>query len=526
MIKATSEQSAILRTLKTNQSLKINALAGTGKTSTLLMIAQAYPDRKGLYTAYNTALVKEAKAKFPKHIKCQTTHGIAMPFTGFPFLPQLNGNPSRYETYIREYAVAPIHLTASFFRESIPVRISPYKKMEWAKKIVGFYCGSAHEELVKNRYKAWIERECRKQLFRAYSVLKDAIDTHSLSQDQDQRTWDHNIISPILDSVFSLAQNLWDLQSSATDTLITANHDTYLKLFQLSKPQLKGYDYCLIDEAQDLNPCFLDILKQQTMPILYVGDKNQQIYEWRGTNNAMESVGDLPSHVLTQSFRFGDDIADEANTVLDVLDPEGQEPRLKGLPSIESRLDPFMHVSDGPLTVLGATNAALFLEAIPFVTEGHPCWIKNADQIIKLIESVIELKNNGGKGTIVHPLIRSFTSYEELELYQSIEQDPDLSHILTFVDRPPEEVAATLTIMRKTQGVAEEDADMIFSTAHGSKGREWSRVKLINDFRPLRNNDESVYVPGCNLMYVALTRAQHELSHNGIPFYSEGSDCG
>ena len=35
---------------------------------------------------------------------------------------------------------------------------------------------------------------------------------------------------------------------------IGMSHDGYLKLYQLSRPVLKGYDCLLIDEAQDLTP--------------------------------------------------------------------------------------------------------------------------------------------------------------------------------------------------------------------------------------------------------------------------------
>ena len=64
---------------------------------------------------------------------------------------------------------------------------------------------------------------------------------------------------------------------------IPATHDVYLKLYQLSKPSIQGYDYIMLDEAQDANPSILDILSHQQIQRIYVGDKNQQIYEFRGT---------------------------------------------------------------------------------------------------------------------------------------------------------------------------------------------------------------------------------------------------
>ena len=49
--------------------------------------------------------------------------------------------------------------------------------------------------------------------------------------------------------------------------------------------------------------------------MIYVGDKYQQIYEWRGAVNAMEQIATNHSTYLTTSFRFGQVIATTASTV-------------------------------------------------------------------------------------------------------------------------------------------------------------------------------------------------------------------
>lgn len=61
----TEEQQAIVTAAASCRNLMIAALAGTGKTCTLKMIAETYPERRGLYLSYNKALQLEAKAKFP-----------------------------------------------------------------------------------------------------------------------------------------------------------------------------------------------------------------------------------------------------------------------------------------------------------------------------------------------------------------------------------------------------------------------------------------------------------------------------
>lgn len=74
--KPTPEQSQAIEAFLSGGSLKINAYAGAGKTSTLEMLAHATALR-GQYIAFNRAIVADAKDKFPNTVNCSTTHGLA-----------------------------------------------------------------------------------------------------------------------------------------------------------------------------------------------------------------------------------------------------------------------------------------------------------------------------------------------------------------------------------------------------------------------------------------------------------------
>lgn len=76
----TSEQIEIVETVKqmcANEILKINAFAGTGKTSTLIAIAKAMPNKRFLYLAFNNSIVEESRKKFPSNVTILTTHSLA-----------------------------------------------------------------------------------------------------------------------------------------------------------------------------------------------------------------------------------------------------------------------------------------------------------------------------------------------------------------------------------------------------------------------------------------------------------------
>jgi len=73
----TPEQQAARDAFATGQSLKLTAGAGTGKTTTLQMLAEDARNRRGLYAAFNTAIAAEAKGKFPRNVDVLTTHSMA-----------------------------------------------------------------------------------------------------------------------------------------------------------------------------------------------------------------------------------------------------------------------------------------------------------------------------------------------------------------------------------------------------------------------------------------------------------------
>ena len=80
-------------------------------------------------------------------------------------------------------------------------------------------------------------------------------------------------------------------------------HDGYLKLWQLSVPNLVreyGVDCILLDEGQDLSGAMLDVFLHQQCARIIVGDPHQQIYQFRGAINAMDSVDPTHTFYLTQ----------------------------------------------------------------------------------------------------------------------------------------------------------------------------------------------------------------------------------
>lgn len=74
-----------------DDTLTIRAFAGAAKTSTLEMLAAAFPQCKFLYLAFNRAIVEDAKKKFPPNVEVRTTHSFAYRYTAIGHTVR-NGN--------------------------------------------------------------------------------------------------------------------------------------------------------------------------------------------------------------------------------------------------------------------------------------------------------------------------------------------------------------------------------------------------------------------------------------------------
>jgi DNA helicase-2/ATP-dependent DNA helicase PcrA len=77
MPEPTAEQAAIIAAVRdTTDNIMVNALAGTGKTSTIEMVCHAVKNIPILYLAFNKRIVDEAAKRMPSHVECRTQNGL------------------------------------------------------------------------------------------------------------------------------------------------------------------------------------------------------------------------------------------------------------------------------------------------------------------------------------------------------------------------------------------------------------------------------------------------------------------
>lgn len=268
--------------------------------------------------------------------------------------------------------------------------------------------------------------------------------------------------------------------------------------------------FVLSDESQDLNGVTAAILAEQDVQVVYVGDEHQQIYEWRGSVNMMQRI-DAPITHLTQSFRWGPEVARVANAILALKEPT--PPALRGWPERDTRL---ATIPPGERhTVICRTNVRVFRHALELVDAGRAIAVVGSlAGPVRLMRSAYALWS--GRGTVTDPEVQVFQEWDELLL--ASEDDPTLHLVVDMVEAHQHDLLAICDRLERAGEVPEQRADVVLTTAHKAKGREWDRVKLAGDFRSplgllragLELREEEV-----NVLYVAATRARRVLELNG-----------
>ena len=457
----TQQQIDCIEAAKQGTDVKIKAYAGTGKTATLVEIAKVLPGR-GLYLAYNKAIQLDAVQKFPKTVDCKTAHAIAYRY----LYSHIHG---RVET------LNPLTILSYGNIKALP-DCQPYELAFLVIKALRLFCNSAADNI-----------------------------NLALLSHPDLSIFEENI-----SGLEYIRDKAWEYWQAATqpNSRLPIEHDFYLKWYQLNHPTLdKRYQYILFDECQDANPVITDILLKQSCQKICVGDEHQKIYTWRGAINAYNNFTGK-DYYLSRSFRFGTVIAELANVILKL---QGEKTPLIGDPNIKS----FWQPSKPTLyTNLCRTNVGILLRIIDNIKQKLHV-IGGTAEMVNLAKSGFALYQ-GRKEEIKHNKIRGFKDWAALKKFRQDFEDPDIAFLVTVIERYQDHFGDIIDQVENACYVKEDQADIVFSTIHKAKGREWHNVVLADDFTLFEKTkpiDELLeeYPEEFNLLYVAITRAQYKL---------------
>ncbi|MFF3467585.1 UvrD-helicase domain-containing protein [Streptomyces sp. NPDC002619] len=464
-LRATAEQEAAREAFAAGQNLALVAGAGTGKTSTLVMMGSV-TRRRGLYVAFNKPIADEAKGRFGPNVECRTSHSLAHRAVGRQFQDRLDA--SRHMPLKRTAQLLGLDRDLAVGKRRLRATTLARLVMEMVRR----FCYSTDEQVAARHLGPVNGLDDQGAQYLAEVLLKRA-------------RW------------------AWEDICSPTGKL-PFQHDHYLKMWALTRPRLST-DFILLDEAQDTNPVLEEIFLAQNAQRVCVGDPAQQIYEWRHAKDIMSSFPGQRLE-LTQSFRFGPAIAEVANRWLraasSTMQLTGHAGEASGLGRVEV-----------PDAVLCRGNADALAQVLRFIEEGVPVALAGGGKpLLKIAEAAIDLQ--AGRRTSHHELFL-FSSWGEVQEYA--EQDSaaaELKAIVELVDTyGPQQIIAAVKRM-----VDEDQARVVVSTVHKAKGREWRRVRIGDGFAPSADEPRArgVHPAEARLIYVAVTRAREVLDTTGI----------
>ena len=479
----TAQQQAVINT---NTNVVINAVAGSGKTTTLVAYAKSRPaTSKILYLAFNKTVKTEAQEKFAKagitNITIETAHSLAY----------------NYIVKNSNYKVC-----------------AGYKSYEWIA-LLGIQTGDKNTDyIIANHVNKFIAYFCNSPANKV-----QALQYTDVISDPKAKLFVSNFYTQIEKYTRLALAKMYTAQIEVT-------HDFYLKQFQLSNPTLP-YHYILFDEGQDASAAMLFVFLQQKAIKVIVGDIHQQIYGWRYAINSLQQVN-FPVYHLSNSFRFDDEIALIANKVL------GWKNKHLGTPTAVKVLgnNTINNVNNLRAT-LGRTNLGLLLNAIAQWQSGTVKKIYfegniNSYTFAEEGASLYDVLNlyNGKKDKIKDALLASMDSIKALEEYIEKTEDNSLRTIVDVVKEFGNKLPNLIEALKANHTANKNEADMIFSTVHRCKGMEYSEVFLLNDFiteeklvkqikqvglNKLTTADTIKLNEEINLLYVAATRAINKL---------------
>ena len=471
----TSQQKEILESVTRYKNIKINAFAGTGKTSTLRLVAQKYHQHKILYLAFNSAIKNEASTLFPSNTSVKTTHGLAF-------------------AAIKKYTKIDLNQLVNYRAIDISKTFEiPYNQAIGALKIFENFCNNAKESISEDD----LEHKTAKKIFdqMLIGILKP---THGfylkyyylLLKNEQIPQYGHDIV----------------MLDEAQDT-----NEVTLGIFQALKGKTK----------------------------VVVGDKHQQIYSFRGSKNALDKITCDKECYLSMSFRFNDTIAQLANTLLQNFKNEqvtiesfqAQQNSIKShgyisrtnaqlIALISSRIqnkEPFVTVRD-PNEIFNLT-----IEVYYFLNHDKDKIQRN--RFLKDFKSEEELTQYA----------KEVEDYE-LKSALKVAKEYDYS-IFEFKEIADKFFKAWKN--RQINGFEQRLSEIMFlTTAHTAKGLEWDCVTIADDFNDFADlivdmgchdlqtfQEQQLHLPNqelldeFNLFYVAITRAKQQLIKESENFH-------
>lgn len=304
----------------TNENILVNALAGSGKSSTICLLTE-HIDKSSIYIAFNASVVDEFKKKIknPK-VKVMTMHSLAYSIMLYN-IEQESKADEKPKGFGKQRSKKEVHLD----------NFKPYKILDdELTKRYGRYMDFSRRVFYKDQYVSLYNLCCLTMTdMSSMTDVDRLIDDHTLFVSFGEEDYPKPSIREITETLKVLdtkGKQHFDLDGSISFTDML--YITYWKLKNKDweVPYWAQYTNVMVDEGQDLSKLqlsFLPFIKRYNGRYVFVMDKNQAIYGFAGGDtNAWSSIPRLFAPVtsfdLPVCYRCAKSHLERVNKLFDI----------------------------------------------------------------------------------------------------------------------------------------------------------------------------------------------------------------
>lgn len=468
----------------------VNAVAGSGKTTTLVEVAKRLNDQSAIFLAFNKHIADELGNRLDG-VECRTIHSL-----GFRAVAEHSENRIKVNGY--KYHDAMDEVMMKIYGSKPPRRPETAREEELAE--------IKKQALdVLDRARLWLVD------FRNHTALDGMCAHFGLVTDNGE----YELAQKAMKVGWRMFQE--EGKIDYTDMIY------YPVVMKWSVPQ---YDFVLVDEAQDLSPVQLEMALKARDPhggrVLAVGDRRQAIQGFAGADsNSINKIVDRLNAVelpLSICYRCPVSHVRMAQEIVPHIEAAGWAEEGVITRTDEDRFSGMVEHGD---LIVCRTTAPLIGYAFKLIAMGIPARVRGRDVAKSLVATLEKISK---------PMNFEFDNFMEELVNWSNDQIRKLSkkrHSDMAIERVHDMVACLEAaymgsgassvddLISHIEGIfADDKASVWLSTVHRAKGLEADRVFILHPEKmPLvwRDQLDWEYEQEMNIKYVALTRSKRDL---------------
>lgn len=507
-------QVAIFKAIRdTQDSLIIEAVAGSGKTTTIVAAVKIIPENlRTMFLAFNKSIATELSEKLPEHVNCMTLNSL-----GYRAWMKYIGGRADVKTNKITNILKQPQFKTEYGEWKVRQLLYPVNQLIGFAKQAGLVPKDAQSyvktSLVDDTDAAW------KHIINYHNVdFNVKRDGKSLGEYRRE-------LAETTDMAIKMARQALTL-SIRKKNEVDFNDQLFMPV--VYGAEFAKHDVIFLDEAQDISHIQRVMVKRALVDggrVIAVGDRHQAIYGFRGADSSsLDNIKRMFNCVvlpLSVSYRCGVDIIELAQNIVPHIEARdgAQQGKIEYLTPYSETYLPFK-----PHDYIICRNVApLVTLAFTIIRSGKPAYIVG-DDIGKTISKLItKLKPTG-----INNLRQRLYEWEKAEIQRLQEADPmavgswisdRADTVRAFIDSSGANTVEEL--LRTIEELFENNADnaIKLSTIHKSKGLESDRVFILD--QKLMPSKYATHdwqkEQEDNLKYVAITRAINYLGFIDSP---------